>query len=158
RHDRSDSRPRPEYSAADVDDLPRARIPVRIGARADQDRPELQLGCERDTDALRAGVCPETARVVMNRRRFFRWSAAAFGAGALTRASGRLQAQGATERPGATDSAAPCGELPASIRDLRPMTAGIAPISDDERHTRLEKARRLMADNRTAAICLEGGS
>src|SRR5262249_58184386 len=79
-------------------------------------------------------------------------------AGGRTGASGGLQAQGATERPGATDSAAPCGELPASIRDLRPMTAGIAPISDDERHTRLEKARRLMADNRTAAICLEGGS
>ena len=38
------------------------------------------------------------------------------------------------------------------------MTDGIAPITDDERKGRIEKARRLMTDNRLDAIVLEGGS
>ena len=38
------------------------------------------------------------------------------------------------------------------------MTAGIVPITDDERRARIEKARRLMAENGIDAILLEGGS
>ena len=38
------------------------------------------------------------------------------------------------------------------------MTDGIVPITDAERMGRLEKARRLMAENNIGAICLEGGS
>lgn len=49
-------------------------------------------------------------------------------------------------------------EPPAHIRQLRPMTEGIKPISDDERRSRLEKARRLMIENRIDAIYLEPGS
>ena len=49
-------------------------------------------------------------------------------------------------------------DAPEPIRKLRPMTAGITPISDDERRARLEKARRLMAENRLDAIFLEPGS
>ena len=49
-------------------------------------------------------------------------------------------------------------DLPASIRALKPMTAGVVPIAADERRERLDKARRLMAENRIAAIVLEGGS
>ncbi len=38
------------------------------------------------------------------------------------------------------------------------MTDGMTPISDDERKARIEKARRLMAENRLGAIFLESGS
>ena len=49
-------------------------------------------------------------------------------------------------------------EVPAVIRELKPMTDGIQPITDDERHARIEKARRLMRENKIDAIVLEGGS
>ncbi len=49
-------------------------------------------------------------------------------------------------------------EVPESIRKLRRMTDGIAPITIDEHKGRIEKARRLMKDNRIAAIYLEPGS
>jgi Xaa-Pro dipeptidase len=48
--------------------------------------------------------------------------------------------------------------LPPSIAALQPMTAGIVPISDDERRGRIEKARRLMKEQKIDAIVLEGGS
>jgi Xaa-Pro dipeptidase len=38
------------------------------------------------------------------------------------------------------------------------MTAGIVPITADERAARIEKARKLMVDNKISAIYLEGGS
>jgi len=47
---------------------------------------------------------------------------------------------------------------PESIRVLKPMTDGIVPISDDERSARIEKARRLMVENKIAALYLEPGS
>src|SRR5581483_4995437 len=82
----------------------------------------------------------------MLRRTFLKWSFAAVGI------------QGATDRPGSQGTAPPAGDVPASIRSLRPMTAGIVPISNSERLARIEKARRLMTDNRIDAILLEGGS
>lgn len=48
--------------------------------------------------------------------------------------------------------------LPEPIRQLRPMLDGITPISDDERRARMEKARRLMIDNRIDAVYIEPGS
>ena len=48
--------------------------------------------------------------------------------------------------------------LPEPIRRLKPMTAGIVPITDDERRARIEKARGLMRKNNLSAIFLEGGS
>jgi Xaa-Pro dipeptidase len=48
--------------------------------------------------------------------------------------------------------------VPDVIKKLRPMTDGIQPISDTERQARIEKARRLMRDNKLGAIVLEGGS
>ncbi len=48
--------------------------------------------------------------------------------------------------------------LPESIRKLRPMTDGIQPITAEERQSRIEKAHRLMRDNKLAAIVLEGGT
>jgi Xaa-Pro dipeptidase len=44
------------------------------------------------------------------------------------------------------------------LRKLRPMTADIHPITDDERRARVDKARRLMVENGIAAIFLEPGS
>jgi Xaa-Pro dipeptidase len=48
--------------------------------------------------------------------------------------------------------------VPAAIRDLRPMTGGVRPITAEERSARIEKAQRLMRDSRQAAIFLDGGS
>ena len=53
---------------------------------------------------------------------------------------------------------APTGPLPEVIRNLKPMTAGIQPITADERQGRIEKARRLMRENRLSAIVAESGS
>jgi Xaa-Pro dipeptidase len=49
-------------------------------------------------------------------------------------------------------------EIPDSIRRLKKMTDGIVPITLDERRSRIEKARRLMKENKIAAIYLEPGS
>ena len=48
--------------------------------------------------------------------------------------------------------------VPDVIRKLTPMTAGISPITRDERLARIEKARRLMVENHMDAIVLEPGS
>lgn len=56
------------------------------------------------------------------------------------------------------ESEAAAAQTPDSIARLRPMTAGIVPIGDDERRARIEKARRLMAENRIDAIFLEPGT
>ncbi len=49
-------------------------------------------------------------------------------------------------------------EPPEAIRKLTRMTGGIVPISLDERRSRIEKARRLMRENKIDAIYLEPGS
>ena len=49
-------------------------------------------------------------------------------------------------------------EVPESIRKLKKMTDGIAPITLDERRARIEKARRLMRQNKIDAIYVEPGS
>jgi Xaa-Pro dipeptidase len=46
----------------------------------------------------------------------------------------------------------------AQIADLRPMTDGVKPITLEERAARLEKARRLMRENKLGAIFMEAGS
>lgn len=53
---------------------------------------------------------------------------------------------------------AAAADAPAPIRALRPMTAGMAPITDDERRARMEHARRLMVQNKIGGIVLEPGS
>src|SRR5437660_4050023 len=49
-------------------------------------------------------------------------------------------------------------DVPDLIQRLRKMTAGIVPISDDERKARIAKAQRLMAEQKIDAIYLEPGS
>lgn len=48
--------------------------------------------------------------------------------------------------------------VPDAIKNLRPMTAGVQPITDDERRARMEKAQRLMRQNNLGAMAMEGGS
>src|SRR5262245_17545535 len=47
---------------------------------------------------------------------------------------------------------------PESIRQLRPLPGEATRISDDERRARIEKAQRLMVENKIDAIYLESGS
>src|SRR5487761_1900718 len=49
-------------------------------------------------------------------------------------------------------------EVPEAIKKLRPMLDGAQPITDAERRARVEKAQKLMAENKLDAIVLEGGS
>ena len=49
-------------------------------------------------------------------------------------------------------------QVPDLIQRLRKMTAGIVPISDDERKARIAKAQRLMTEQKIDAIYLEPGS
>jgi Xaa-Pro aminopeptidase len=55
-------------------------------------------------------------------------------------------------------AAAQSSDLPESIRKLKPMLDGVQPISTEESHGRLEKARRLMRDNKIGAVVMEGGT
>jgi Xaa-Pro aminopeptidase len=58
----------------------------------------------------------------------------------------------------ATVAAAQNQPVPEAIRNLKPMTAGVQPIADSERAARIEKARRLMRENKLAAIVLPSGT
>jgi Xaa-Pro dipeptidase len=49
-------------------------------------------------------------------------------------------------------------EVPEAIKKLRPMLDGLQPISDAERRARIDKAQRLMRENKIDAVVLEGGS
>ncbi|HEX4594076.1 MAG TPA: aminopeptidase P family N-terminal domain-containing protein, partial [Bryobacteraceae bacterium] len=48
--------------------------------------------------------------------------------------------------------------VPEAIRNLRPMTGGIQPITGEERRARIEKARKLMQENKIGAVVMESGS
>ena len=54
--------------------------------------------------------------------------------------------------------AGPSTPVPESIRALKPFPGKAAPITDDERLGRIEKARRLMTEHGIGAIVLEGGT
>ena len=79
----------------------------------------------------------------MDRRNFVSRSAGLLGAAALTPRNGL---------------ALPDGDSLGAITSVPQATAGAAPITDAERHARVEKARKLMTDNGISAIFLEGGT
>jgi Xaa-Pro dipeptidase len=84
----------------------------------------------------------------LDRRRFLETAAigsAAFAAGC----SGESPAPAVTATP--TDV-----RVPAAIRALTPMTAGVVPITNDERKARLVKAQKLMSDAKLDAVFMEG--
>jgi Xaa-Pro dipeptidase len=80
----------------------------------------------------------------MNRRFFLK--AAAGAAGTAWIGDGKLSALASGQG----------GQNP--FAGLKPMTDGIIPISDAERLSRIENARRLMAENNIGAVIMEGGS
>jgi Xaa-Pro dipeptidase len=82
----------------------------------------------------------------LSRRQFAQVSSASLAALAAVRP---LQAAGADFQN---------ADVPAPIRALKPYPGKAAPISDAERQTRIEKARRLMAENGMSAIILEPGT
>jgi Xaa-Pro dipeptidase len=49
-------------------------------------------------------------------------------------------------------------EVPDAIKKLKPMLDGVQPITDAERHARIDKAQRLMRENKLDAILLEAGT
>jgi len=84
--------------------------------------------------------------MALKRRDFLKLSAGAAGA-ALASTSCAPQAE--QSFPGSSEDI---------FSDLRPMTDDVVPISDAERMSRLEKAKRLMAENNIKAIYLEAGT
>ncbi len=79
----------------------------------------------------------------MTRRDFATAFTGAVGAAAL----GRVPFPGAD----------PC-QLPASIQSLTPKTAGLTPITDEERRARIARAQRLMGERGIGAVVIEPGS
>src|SRR5580700_3966311 len=59
---------------------------------------------------------------------------------------------------GAGLSALASAQEPAAISTLQPMTAGVQPITLEERRARIEKARRLMSAQKIGAVYMERGS
>ncbi|MEO7965696.1 MAG: aminopeptidase P family N-terminal domain-containing protein, partial [Gemmatimonadaceae bacterium] len=90
----------------------------------------------------------------MNRRRFLQASALGTGALATTEAT-RAFAGEATRDDTSDDTSA---DLPAVIRALKPMTAGVVPITDNERKQRIARAQQLMGENKMDAIFMEGAT
>jgi Xaa-Pro dipeptidase len=80
----------------------------------------------------------------INRRNFIQIAAL----GAVSGASGCARAEVAADRTRES--------VPPSIQALKPMTAGIVPIADDERRARIAKAQRLMAEQKIDAVFMEG--
>jgi Xaa-Pro dipeptidase len=81
-----------------------------------------------------------------DRRDFLRFSAAAGGFSLLTGLTPEVFAETPQANP------------PEPIRRLRRMTDSVTPISTGERQARIEKARKLMRDNRIDAIYIEPGT
>jgi Xaa-Pro dipeptidase len=92
-------------------------------------------------------------------RRVFMTTSSVGGIGlAGTLLSDRLDAQNGSDRPGGPRPPTSSADVPPLIRALKPMTGGIVPIADPERLQRIEKAQRLMREQRIDAVLLEGGS
>ena len=85
----------------------------------------------------------------MNRRNFIQVAAL----GTVAGAAGCARADVSAEQGRGTGAS---GGLPPSIQALKPMTAGIVPIADDERRARIAKAQRLMAEQKIDAVFMEG--
>src|SRR5215218_5614227 len=87
----------------------------------------------------------------VSRRKFMASSAAASAIAAAACAPGQPAAEAQTARP----AAPPEGAAPAAIAALKPYPGTAVAITDDERRARIEKARKLMAENGMGALVLE---
>jgi Xaa-Pro dipeptidase len=86
-----------------------------------------------------------------DRRNFLKASAGAVGATFLASSVSFADS-------GEVDRAQQRIDVPDVIKNLRRMTSGIVPITDDERRARIAKAQQLMAEQKLDAIYLEPGS
>jgi len=94
----------------------------------------------------------------IKRRNFLKMTAGAAGAYGLAAAAIGTAEAGSPARAGAGQAAPATAAKDTPISRLKPMTAGVIPISDAERLARMEKARRLMAENGLEAVIIEGGT
>src|SRR5437870_219109 len=85
--------------------------------------------------------------LMLSRRSFLSLTGAAAGL-SVTRLSAQRGRGGAD----------PSGPLPPSIAALTSMRDRAKPITSDERRARIERARKLMADQKLDAIILAGGT
>src|SRR5579863_3121171 len=85
---------------------------------------------------------------MFSRRSFMRITSAA----AAVKLAPLAKAQKAAQEP------ATGGKLPPSIAALQSMTGQVRPITNDERSARIEKAKKLMTDQKFGAIILSGGT
>lgn len=76
----------------------------------------------------------------------------------LTGASGLLPAGLFAYGQRRQDEAEPAGKIPAAIAALKSRRDEAKPITVAERSDRLERARRLMAQNGLSAVCIAGGT
>ena len=90
------------------------------------------------------------AAMKIGRRSFVQTSAAA--------GIGLSAACGGTPETAQAQGPAPAGGVHPAIAALKPMTAGVKPITAEERAARIQKAQRLMVEHKIAATMLEGGS
>ena len=86
-----------------------------------------------------------------SRRQFVSASSVAIAGSALGLRHARAEAHDG-------DARASTAGMPPAIRALQPMTAGVTPISVEERRTRIEKAKRLMRETKIDALVLTGGT
>ena len=88
-------------------------------------------------------------------RRAFLWLSSLAGTGlSIARVSARPEQAAARSRRDAAD----VGPVPPSISALTSMRSRATPITTDERRARIDRARRLMAENTLDAIILAGGT
>src|SRR5262249_26017031 len=91
----------------------------------------------------------------MTTRRSFLGTSTLAAAGAVLSKAQPAFAHGA---PSQEPSPFQGGTLPPAIAALTPMTAGAQATTNEERRARIEKATRLMRDNRIDALMLTGGT
>ncbi len=92
----------------------------------------------------------------MPTRRLFMWlSGVGAAAATLAERVSPALAQESEPQGGAMGNRRP---LPTSIAALQSMTSQVQPITNDERMARIEKAKKLMAENKIGAIVLAGGT
>jgi Xaa-Pro dipeptidase len=95
----------------------------------------------------------------LKRRDFIRFSAvkASFGA-ALFYGMPSAMASPGVALPGHPDDAAPGHRVGSGLTGLKPMTGDVVPITVEERQARVQKAQRLMAENKIEAMVLDSGT
>jgi Xaa-Pro dipeptidase len=92
----------------------------------------------------------------VGRRTFLNTAAVGAGAVAIGCAGGGEPASTASAQSSGAAGSAQANGLHPAIAALTPMTAGVLPISDDERKARIAKAQKLMTDQKMDAIFMEG--